>query len=320
MLKNQATGIAHGKIILMGEHAVVYNEPAIALPLKNLLLKAQIIPHSHLYIECDFYTGLISSMPELFKSLKTLIYTILTEINREDATFKLKLTSDIPIERGMGSSAAVAVATTKAIYNYFNLNLTKEKLLSLVNIAETIAHGKPSGIDALLTSSNEAYYFIKNQKPLPISMNLDATLIVADTGITGQTKLAVQNVKNLVKKRPETNLIIKKIGKLTNQAHLAMQNNDLNLLGNVMTKAHQALISLQISNKNLDRLVNLSLINGAYGAKLTGGGLGGCMIALVDTQEAQKIAEILKENGAKKTCLLDLKGLTYEKSNSTSAY
>lgn len=306
---NNATGLSHGKIILMGEHSVVYNQPAIAIPLTNIQMKAYISKYHKLYIDCDFYTGLLSSMPELFNSLKTLIYYILDEYNLSNETFKLQLESDIPIERGMGSSAAVAVATVKALNNYFSLNLSQEEILKFVNISETIAHGKPSGLDALLTSNYTPYYFIKNQTPIPIETNLEAILIVADSGITGQTKLAVQNVQKLINENTQTIKIIQQLGELTSDAKDTMINNQPSKLGQLMTLAHKNLQKLNVSNNKIDQLVDVSLGNGALGAKMTGGGLGGCMIALAYKNNTQKINQALKDCGVKNIWNIDLKGL-----------
>ena len=301
-MPNIASGHAHGKIILMGEHAVVYGQPAIAMPLKNITLNVSISPCKQLYINCDFYQGLLQSMPELFRSLQVLIEQILKFLNQEKATFKINLNSQIPIERGMGSSAAVAVATTRALFDYFNTPLSNETLLNFVNISETIAHGKPSGIDALLTSHNQPYYFIKGKQPEPIINNLAATLIVADTGITGQTKLAVQNVKQLLEKQPETTqTTIQQLGQLATQSKRALTHNQPVLLGQYMNQAHNLLQNLNISIPELDNLTKTALNAGAYGAKLTGGGLGGCMIALCEPNKASTIQQQLLTAGAKQT-------------------
>lgn len=303
-------GTAHGKVILMGEHSVVYQKPAIAVPFLDAKVIATIEPATHRYIQCDFYIGLVDEMPELLKSIQTLIYHCLELLQQQEATFSLTIQSDIPIERGMGSSAAVAVATTKALFNYFKVDLTEQKLLEIVNVAETIAHGNPSGLDALMTHHHKPFYYIKGEMPVMLEPKIDGTLVIADTGITGQTKEAVVAVKALSEQQPtQTKTHLEALENLTNQATVALEHNQIERLGQVMTKAHDHLKALTVSSEKLDYLVQTALDHHALGAKLTGGGRGGCMIALTKTkEEAEVLRHILTEAGAVRTWQTALKG------------
>ncbi|MGO2082623.1 mevalonate kinase [Vagococcus sp.] len=304
-------GIANGKIILLGEHSVVYHQPSIAIPFPAVQIKTTVASQTgKTKIDCDFYHGLIEEMPELLESLKETIRVCLERLEQTKTPLHLTIESSIPAERGMGSSAAVAVATTRALFDYFDTPLSQKELLEIVDISEKIAHGNPSGLDALMTSSSIPYYYIKGEPFQPINLHLNAWLIVADTGITGQTKEAVTSVAKKLNGPDQDQYKIKidELGVLALQGKIALEKNQPLLLGKQMTMVHQLLQQLDVSNQTLDLLVQIALQNEALGAKLTGGGRGGCMIALAkDEKTAQKISHALKEAGAKKTWLYEMR-------------
>lgn len=303
-------GTSHGKIILLGEHAVVYNYPSIAIPFPETSIHTIVKPTSHqTVISCDFYTGLLGDMPELLDSLKECIRLCLSDINETNTALDIAIQSTIPAERGMGSSAAVAVATTRAIYDYFNKELSQEKLLELVNTSEKIAHGNPSGLDALMTSSSTPFYFKKGEEAIPLNINLEAVLVVADTGETGQTKEAVESISNKLNGQEHDyyQSLINDLGLLTDKGRLALESNQATQLGTYMTQAHHILKELGVSSTTLDKLVETALTHQALGAKLTGGGRGGCMIALAsDKISAHEIAHRLEQQGAKQTWVYEM--------------
>ena len=325
-------GQSTGKVILMGEHAVVHHQPAIAIPFSGVSVQSDIQPSSHpLSIHCDFYSGLAYEMPEVLKSLKFTIHEALNQIEqlrpelgitpttrsywnngkveKGEASFvqapsiEITITSSIPAERGMGSSAAVSVAVVRGLFDYYNVPLSDTLLFEIVQASEKIAHGNPSGIDTATTSGKEAVFFIKGEALQPLSIQLKGTLIVADTGITGQTLKAVQAVQEKIQQEPiSTQKIIEEIGELVHTAKTCLAKGDVHTLGSLLSQNHALLQQLEVSNETLDHLVQTALENGAIGAKMTGGGLGGCMIALaVNLEEAQKIAEALQQAGAVQT-------------------
>ncbi len=305
------SGEASGKIILLGEHSVVYKKPSIAIPFPAAKIKASITPSiDGIIIDCAFYHGLIDDMPELLESLKETISVSLRRINKESTPLHIKIESSIPAERGMGSSAAASVATTRAIYDYFEIPLPQETLLEIVDNSEKIAHGNPSGLDALMTSSSSPYYYIKGQPFEKVNLNLDAYLIVGDTGKTGQTKEAVESVAALIASADGkyVNSLIDELGLIATDGRNFLESNQPLKLGHVMSKSHQLLRKLGVSSKELDTLVKVALENKAIGAKLTGGGRGGCMIALAsDKITAEEIATALKKAGAAQTWLYEMR-------------
>lgn len=305
--KKVALGKASGKIILMGEHAVVYGEPAIALPFSAVETVAEVKGEGEaLTVTCDFYDGLVHKMPEILESLKHAIRFSLYRIGApQDPPIHIDIRSTIPAERGMGSSAAVAVAIARGLFNFYGKDLSDKELWEIVQSSEKIAHGNPSGIDTVTTSGTAPVFFVKDQPIEQLTIDMNAYLVVADTGQTGQTLKAIQAVKELLhegKSRLDAELSIRELGELSRLAKEALLNNQIRELGEVMNEAQQLLASLTVSNPMLDRLSQVARQAGALGAKLTGGGRGGCLIALAATKEsAAAIAASLLENGARKT-------------------
>ncbi|AEB30501.1 mevalonate kinase [Carnobacterium sp. 17-4] len=303
-LNQPALGKANGKIILMGEHSVVYGEPAIAIPFPATHIHATITPIEGLVqLDCVYYQGDLASAPQHLENLIAVVESTVNELKQELTNFKLTIESTIPVERGMGSSAAVAIATVRAVFNYFSVPLTDEKLLTLANISETIAHGNPSGLDAAMTSGRHPLYYIKGKPFVPFNLSLSAYLIVADTGLKGQTRDAVASIAQLNKENTETTMdAIHHLGDLARQAKFAIESANPVTLGLVMNDAHETLSSLGVSNERLNHLVSTARTNEALGAKLTGGGRGGCMIALAaDKDTAARISNALVDAGAVNT-------------------
>ncbi|HEM4672328.1 TPA: mevalonate kinase [Streptococcus suis] len=297
-------GKANGKIILMGEHSVVYGQPAIAMPFSAVEITAQVRAQGQaLSVACDFYEGLVHKMPKIWESLKHAIRFSLYRIGAPtDPAIHIEISSTIPAERGMGSSAAVAVAVARALFAYYEKELTDSELWDIVQSSEKIAHGNPSGVDAATTSGKSPVFFIKYQPIQPLELKLQAYLVVADTGVTGNTLEAISDVADLLEKKPEAIKLVEELGNLTRQAKEDLATDQAELLGSRMNQAHALLQKLGVSDPSLDKLVSLAQENGALGAKLTGGGRGGCMIALVRTgQDAQTLAQILTQAGARQT-------------------
>ena len=297
-----ATGKSHAKIILLGEHAVVYNEPAIALPLPDLKMVATITPRSFgQIILAGNYQGSLNEMTEAFEGIRQLINRLLRFFSNPKLAFTLKLESNIPLERGMGSSAATAVAIIRAFFALFETELSDRDLQRWANVEEAITHGSPSGIDAATAAHDVPVWFVKGQKPMPISMSLDATLIIADTGVHGQTGLAVSVVREQLLNEPvETQDHLSELGKLSVQAQEFLAANSIEKLGPIMNSAQQHLSALGVSHPYLDALVDAALEAGALGAKLTGGGVGGTMLALASNDaNIDAIASALEAAGAR---------------------
>ena len=290
MKMKRGIGKSHSKIILIGEHSVVYGYPAIAIPLRKI------------GIECIVEEAKSSFFYNKVNTLSVAIFTALKHLKKENAKIKYKIISQIPQKRGMGSSAAVSIAAIRAIFDYFEEDLTDELLEKLVNTAEIVAHQTPSGLDAKTCLSDKAIKFIKNKEFSYIDLNLDAYLVIADTGIYGKTSEAIQSVKNLGSK---ADIPLKKLGDLTDEMAKILTENSksksemIDKAGKIMTKANIELGKLNITIEKTDLFVKTAIENGASGAKISGGGLGGCVIALAKNLEiVEKIKDGFTKCGA----------------------
>ncbi|WP_302499975.1 mevalonate kinase [Limosilactobacillus reuteri] len=302
MVKQQGIGTSHAKIILMGEHSVVYGQPAIALPLPSVQLSVTLSSRqdNQRIIKSRYYHGSLENLPSSMIGIKKLIDTLSARFNDQETGWDLKIESQLPAERGMGSSAASAIAIIRAFFDYYDEPLDRTLLLQLADVEEQITHRSPSGLDAATVSSDKPLFYVKGRIGVPIEMNLDASLVIADTGKKGATKEAILAVKDELKNNNEkAEEHIKHLGELVNQTKDYLAQNDIVKLGDALNFAQTDLATLNVSDPSLDHLIHVARDNGALGAKLTGGGRGGCMIALMQTaMGARRLASILKENGA----------------------
>ncbi|MCK8627236.1 mevalonate kinase [Fructobacillus cardui] len=309
MEKNHAGfGHSHAKAILIGDHAVVYQQPAVAIPLLSLKVTAsvQAIASGQTIILGEQAFDLVNLGANL-EGLRQLIIALLENLAEPDQPFLLEVQSLIPQERGFGASAALATAITRAFFDWTRQDLSQDQLNFYTNLAESISHGSPSGIDAATVSAVEPVWFHQQQIDT-FQTNLEATLVLADTGVRGQTVRAVNIVKDQLKKNYEPTWgAINHLGQLAFLVKEALANNDPKTLGQLFTDAHKDLQILQVSHPKLDTLVNAALQADALGAKLTGSGIGGAMFALAENNDqAQKIAAALKQSGAKETWIQPL--------------
>ena len=315
-LSNTAAGKAHGKIILIGEHAVVHNEPAIAIPFTSATVEVMIEKTlGESTMDSIYHYGKLSDAPKQIKNLITTFEEVCAYFNVATDNFHITIRSDIPAERGMGSSAAVATAVVRALFNFFDTELTDDLLHRFVSISEKIAHGNPSGLDAKVVSSDEAIYFVKEKRADSFEIDLPAYFFVADTGDEGETLGAVADVGKLVADTTSNGRqLVQELGDLTERVYTIIEQKELIQLGSILDEAQVKLKQLTVSNDKLDLLVTTAKKSGALGAKLTGGGRGGCMIALVDTAEkAQKVANDLTSAGATETWIHFLGANNYGK-------
>ncbi|CAM3332237.1 mevalonate kinase [Streptococcus pluranimalium] len=292
MMKSIGIGKSHSKIILMGEHSVVYGFPAIALPLKNIEVTCQLTP-------ADQPLKMTMADP-----LVTAIFAALEYLEIPQAQVQYKITSSVPQRRGMGSSAAVAIAAIRSVFDYYNQPLDNQTLEMLVNQAEIIAHTNPSGLDAKTCLSDEAIKFIRNIGFSTLEVDLDAYLVIADTGIHGHTREAVEKVEAQEEKALP---ILHGLGQLADAFEEAMADKNLERMGQAMNHAHDLLDELGVSSLQANHLVQVARDHQALGAKMSGGGLGGCIIAFVETkEEAEHVAQQLEKEGALNTWIENL--------------
>lgn len=153
--------LAHGKVILIGEHSVVYGYDALAMPITALHIKTTVDEtDGPVYMNTAHYHGPLFDAPANYDGLKYVVKTMMDKASSTD-NVKITYTGEIPMERGFGSSATVALGTVKAMDNYYKLNLSNSEIMDITNHAEMINHGKASGLDAATVSSDYLVFLIK---------------------------------------------------------------------------------------------------------------------------------------------------------------
>lgn len=333
------------KVILFGEHSVVYGYSAIALPLKNLRMRATVtgrdlageenavcetgetsetcetcaeIPESadstiplnsdsRITLSCLDFNGKLSEVPPRFSSVRTAIHAALEFAGRVGDSLHVVTESNFPPERGLGSSAASAGAVIRAILDYYKIRASENEIFALTQSAERVAHGRPSGLDATATSASWPVRFSSGEFSR-MEINMRAWLILADSGCKGMTRVTVDALRARMDEQPDAvKNKLDELGAIANQAADDLALGRAADMGARMTRAHRILSDLGVSTPQLDKLVRAALDHGALGAKLTGGGGGGCVIALADTEAAaEQVSAALREAGACGTWIVDL--------------
>lgn len=290
---------AHAKVILIGEHAVVYGADALCIPMLNLTLHAHVAPDANgPILQTEGYCGPFDKAPEIYNGIQYL-FEELVVARHEDTAFRLTLDSRIPMARGLGSSAASALATIQSFNQYFDLQLSEDDITKLGNHAEDIVHGKASGLDFATVRSQQLVSFNRATGFGHIDGKLGAYLVIADTGAEGSTKEAVALVREQREASEANRERLDFLGELSDCAAKAWQRQDVEQLGDICNQAQEILASFGVSTPMIDTLVATARNAGALGAKLSGSGLGGVVIALTATQEqAQQVAQALETQAA----------------------
>jgi mevalonate kinase len=298
---------APGKIILCGEHAVVYGRPAIALPLSKIRARASVAPGAAgIGIRFDAPNlgrrWLLAAAPgdplsEL--TLATLEQLGITRI----PDIQITITSDIPIASGMGSGAAIATAIVRALATAFGRNLSAAEISALVYASEQRYHGTPSGIDNTVIAYEQAIWFQRRSEPPhliePLPIAAPFTLVIGDTGVRSATRLPVGEVRRRWQEDPARyEALFDLVADVVHQARHALARGDVATLGPLLDRNQEALEQIGVSSPELERLITAARRAGAAGAKLSGGGWGGVMIALVDPETVVSVREALLAVGA----------------------
>jgi mevalonate kinase len=301
---------ACAKIILCGEHAVVYGRPAIALPLPQLRAMAQIAPQVARQLEPNTAGHIEIVAPDIGQHfalaeqphhpLAQIVTRTLALIPHPSPLnpFTLTVTSQIPVSSHLGSGAAVSVACARAVAAHVGVALTPADASTLAFEVEKLHHGTPSGIDNTVIAYEQPIWFVRGEVPEVIShpSSLIPLLVVADTGIGTPTKIPVGDVRRAWERDTTTlESQFDEIAALVHAARTAMMQNDWPALGAAMNANHAALQRLGVSCAELDALCAAALRAGALGAKLSGGGRGGNIIALArDEEHAGHIKQTLQ--------------------------
>ena len=297
----EGRGRTWAKVILLGEHSVVYGHPAVALPLHDLRMRATAVPVPGPSRLCSLdYRGPIDRSGPRFACVARAFDKAREFSGRLGQSFEITTRSDFPHARGLGSSAAASGAVIRAVLDACRRDASADELFALTQMAERVAHGNPSGLDAAATSSSSPIRF-QGGRMRPVSQRIaHAHLVIADSGVQGSTREAVSGLRRRYEQDAEgMGPLIDGLGALARTAITALHDGDAPALGEAMNRAHTVLTGLDLSLPVLDRLVGAARRAGALGAKLTGGGLGGCVIALTGSEgAADRVRSALRRAGA----------------------
>jgi mevalonate kinase len=302
------TSSAPGKIILFGEHAVVYGRPALAIPVIQVHADVDVLDSSRAGIWID------APDVKLHAELNTLPsdHPIASVINNlfflsrvsPFPNLEININSTIPVASGLGSGAAVTVSLTRALASHINYSMTDEEVNAFAYEIEKLHHGTPSGIDNTVVTYAKPVYFVKGQPIEIFKAAQPFTIVIGDTGIPAPTKESVADVRKLweADERKWEN-IFDEIADISFAARRVIEEGWINMLGVLMDENHTHLQEMTVSSPELDKLVEATRKAGALGAKLSGGGRGGNMIALVEPDAAETVSLALQEAGAKNTII-----------------
>jgi mevalonate kinase len=305
---------APGKVILFGEHAVVYGQPAIAVPVMQVQAKAIVVS------EPKSPRGLVKIVaPDV--DLETTLDSLPQEhpfavvISKAAAALKVSnipacsihISSTIPIAGGMGSGAAVSVAILRALSASWGHPLSDGQISELVYQSEQIYHGTPSGIDNTVISYARPVYFIKGKKAEILSVKRPFTLVIGDSGIRSPTSQVVAAVCQAMEEDTQQfERLFEAVGAIAASARKAIRSGKVEGLGALMNENHTLLQRMGVSSPELDTLVEAARTAGGLGAKLSGAGRGGSMVALVPEGASNAMSTALLNAGAVGTIVTEV--------------
>lgn len=301
-----------GQIFLFGEHAVVYGQPALATAI-NIRTDAEIesTENNEVEIKSEGIGGVTGEASEKngewsiekisgdSEKLQFVIRAIELTFNylNTGSGFELRIDSELIPGSGLGSSSAVTTATVAAVSSILGEKLDKEEITHLAYKTEETVQGAASR-----TGVNVATYGgflkIKGEETIPLSNIPELKVLIGYTGKYGNTGELVRNVRELRGSKPDLiNPIIKAIGDTTEAGTKALREKNLEKVGALMNANQNLLEGLRVSSPELRNLIKAARSSNALGAKLTGAGGGGCMIALSPNNDIEKIAKAIEEEG-----------------------
>lgn len=299
-----------GNIFLFGEHAVVYNKPAIigsvGLYTKCIIGKLknkEIIIYSGELGKAFCKNNIKKGKKDLFPLIN--LCNFLVRKYKLKCGLEIKIESQIPAASGLSSSSAVLCSILRSFSKLFNLRLKDgDYYRYLINFQKEIHGGKASGAEIISSSFgglNYIYFYKNGLKHRQINLNHKLIAVIGDTKIKTKTsKTVALYIPKLIKRdRLFVNKSFNKIKLICKQSLSAFKRNDLIMLGKLLNKNQEILKSLGLSHPKIDLAVKKALDAGAFGAKLSGKGQGGIMFALTNAKHKFLVADAIKKAGLK---------------------
>jgi len=295
--------LGYGKIILLGEHAVVYGHHAIAAPI-GLSVRAEVTRGSSASEPVISDWDVDGSVREpIREDISHRVATLITErLGVPAAGMRVDVFSDLPRASGLGASAAFAVAVIRAVARSFDIRISDAMVSSLAFECEQIVHGTPSGIDNTVATFGRPILFRKTDDGGPeirdIVTPIPIPIIIGLSGVSALTSHTVGLVRSAWQRNPQRyDQIFAQIDGLVLAGVDALRRGDIADLGELMNINQGLLNALQVSSPELEELVAIARRAGAFGAKLTGGGGGGAMIAVAEPGGTEPIIAAMRGAG-----------------------
>lgn len=294
-------GTAHGKVILIGEHAAVYDKHVLAVPLHDALdvdLAARDGGHRFRVSRHDG-AETIAADSEIGLGLGAVVERIRGRLGVGDRAFDLRIESRVPPGMGLGASAAFAVATIRAMAAHYSMSIDEDDVNSLAFACETLTHGTPSGIDNTLATFGRPLLYRKSALPPAREIELAGPIpiVVACSDEFGSTAAQVSAVRDRrARFEAAYDRVFEQIDELAVAAADALSNRDFESLGAAMNLCHGLLNAIGVSTPALEAMVTTARQAGAMGAKLTGAGGGGSIVALCP-DNGDAVTRALRDSG-----------------------
>lgn len=303
----KVTASAPGKLMLYGEHSVVYGSPCIVTAVDQRV-RVSVEPNGEGEIHvCSPNVGL----DEYHKSIERLgkddvpksMQFVEYLVKRFYAKHKIKqgirisTESDFSTQFGFGSSAAVVVALTKALAQYFDIAIDNKQIFELSYQAVLDVQGVGSGFDVAASVYGGTIYYVTPGTIIESIYKGELPMVVGYTGVKADTPTLIRQVAELKRNEAWVDSVFSDISSLVDEAKTYFKSNDFVQLGKLMNKNQKLLSTLNVSSKELNNLIKAAKQAGAYGAKLSGAGGGDCMIAFIDKQDRDKIGEVIEQAG-----------------------
>lgn len=308
------TASAPGKVILFGEHAVVYGQPAIAVPVTQVRARATLMPNitgspGEVRILAPD-VGLDSLWEHLppENPIGAAVMGVKSALGIDQVpACTIKVASTIPVASGLGSGAAVSVAVIRALTGFLGNPLPDEQVSALAYEVEKIHHGTPSGIDNTVVTYAQPVYFVQGGTIETFGVTQPFTILIGDTGLPAPTKESVSDVRTAWQADPRTyGRLFAAAGSIAKTARQTIESGHPEWLGPLMDENHELLMKMNVSSAELDNLVFAAKDSGALGAKLSGGGRGGNMIALVEAHQVEAVTLALMSAGAARVIMTEV--------------
>ena len=294
-------GFASGKVILLGEHAAVYDKHVLALPLPEAVTARIIGQESGTSLtlrERNTVTEIDLSEP-VKSGIAAALSLIMRRLKISGQCFAIRMESRIPVAMGLGASASFAVAIIRGFDNLLDLGMHDRDVDQLAFDCEKLAHGTPSGIDNNLATYGQPVLFSKSSatRTKPIDLKEAPPVVVASSGIRGSTLEQVAAVRARHARDPALyDMIFSEIDEMSIAGAAALRIGDYETLGALMNVCHGLLNAIEVSTPELEKMIQIARQHGATGAKLTGAGGGGSIVALCPGCE-NEVAAALRAAG-----------------------